>query len=170
LHLFNETWRRAGIPSYEYLLQKYGFDAFLPRMELADLKRWTSYLTLHEEFQTGQKAYRLSNEALRARLNTLEQENTHVSNEALRLNALEQENARLSNEAPRLNAIAGKCRSEILFATPANPLHLPENATSPGQDRPIDVTRAKSSNRGLAAEHLRSQLDVQQRRKIRYCG
>jgi hypothetical protein len=74
-------------------------------MELADLKRWTSYLTLHEEFQAGQKAYRLSNEALRARLNTLEQQNARLSNEALRLNAFEQENARLSNEVLRLNAI-----------------------------------------------------------------
>jgi hypothetical protein len=119
LHLFNETWRRAGIPSYlgppkgsfiEYLLQKYGFDAFLPRMELADLKRWTSYLTLYEEFQAGQKAYRLSNEALRARLNTLEQENARLSNEALRLNALQQENADLKSCSLRIHSICRKMR------------------------------------------------------------
>jgi hypothetical protein len=84
LHLFNETWRRAGIPNYlgppeesfiDYLLQKHGFDAPIPRMEFADLTRWTSYLTLHEEFQAGLRAYRLSNEALRARLTALERNN-----------------------------------------------------------------------------------------------
>lgn len=96
LHLFNETWRRAGIPSYlgppkgsfvDYLLQKHGFDALLPRMELADLKRWTSYLTLHEEFQAGQKAYRLSNEQLRARVSALEQENAYLRSFSLLLRA-----------------------------------------------------------------------------------
>jgi hypothetical protein len=87
LHLFNETWRRAGIPSYlgppegsfiDYLLLKHGFSALLPRMEFGDLKRWTSYLTLHEEFQAGQKAYRLANEALRARVIALEQGNADL--------------------------------------------------------------------------------------------
>jgi hypothetical protein len=87
LHLFNETWRRAGIPNYlgppegsfiDYLLQKHGFDVPLPRMEFADLTRWTSYLTLHEEFQAGLKAYRLSNEALRAKLAALEQKNADL--------------------------------------------------------------------------------------------
>jgi hypothetical protein len=89
LHLFNETWRRAGIPRYlgppegsfiDDLLQKHGFSAPLPRMEFADLKRWTSYLTLHEEFQAGQRAYRLSNEALRARVSELEQEVANLIN------------------------------------------------------------------------------------------
>lgn len=87
LHLFNETWRRAGIPSYlgppegsfiDCLLQKHGIDVPLPRMDFADLTRWTSYLTLHEEFQAGLKAYRLSNEALRARLEAVEQENADL--------------------------------------------------------------------------------------------
>lgn len=77
VHLFNETWRRAGIPRYlgppegsfiDCLLLKHGFEIPMPRMEFADLKRWTAYLTLHEEFQAGLRAYRLSNEALRARL------------------------------------------------------------------------------------------------------
>jgi hypothetical protein len=84
LHLFNETWRRAGIPNYlgppegsfiDYLLQRHGFDSPMPRMEFADLTRWTSYLTLHEEFQAGLRAYRLSNEALRAKLAALERNN-----------------------------------------------------------------------------------------------
>jgi hypothetical protein len=47
----------------------------MPRMEFADLTRWTSYLTLHEEFQAGLRAYRLSNEALRTKLTALEQNN-----------------------------------------------------------------------------------------------
>jgi hypothetical protein len=77
LHLFNETWRRAGIPRYlgppegsfvDGLLLKHGFEVPMPRMEFADLERWTAYLTLHEEFQAGLSAYRLSNEALRTQL------------------------------------------------------------------------------------------------------
>lgn len=81
IHLFNETWRRAGIPGYlgppegsfvDHLLRKHGFQVSLPRMEFADLKRWTAYLTLHEEFQAGLRAYRLSNEALRNRLHEIE--------------------------------------------------------------------------------------------------
>jgi hypothetical protein len=47
----------------------------MPRMEFADLTRWTSYLTLHEEFQAGLRAYRLSNEVLRAKLTALERNN-----------------------------------------------------------------------------------------------
>jgi hypothetical protein len=88
LHLFNETWRRAGIPNYlgppegsfiDHLLQIHGFDVPLPRMEFDDLTRWTSYLTLHEEFQAGLKAYRLSNEALRVKVAALEQENDDLA-------------------------------------------------------------------------------------------
>jgi len=87
LHLFNETWRRAGIPRglgppegsfIDYLLRQHGFDVLSPRMELADLKRWTAYLTLHEEYQAGQRAFRLSNEALRARVAALEQHNADL--------------------------------------------------------------------------------------------
>lgn len=87
LHLFNETWRRSGIPSYlgppegslmDHLLRKHGFDVLRPRIELADLKRWTAYLTLHEEFQAGQRAFRLANEALRSRVGALEQENAEL--------------------------------------------------------------------------------------------
>jgi hypothetical protein len=97
LHLFNETWRRAGIPNYlgppegsfiDYLLQKHGFEAPIPRMELADLTRWTSYLTLHEEFQAGLRAYRLSNEELRARLNALEGNNASLFSALLLLRRL----------------------------------------------------------------------------------
>ena len=93
LHLFNETWRRAGIPRYlgppkgsfiDYLLQQNGFDVLFPRMELADLKRWTAYLTLHEEYQAGQRAFRLSNEALRARVSALERENADLRFSLLR--------------------------------------------------------------------------------------
>jgi len=67
VHLFNETWRRAGIPRYlgppqgsfmEYLLLQHGIDVPMPRMELDDLRRWTAYLTLHDEFQAALRAYR----------------------------------------------------------------------------------------------------------------
>ena len=77
IHLFNETWRRAGIPRYlgppqgsfiDQLLLKHGFKVPEPRMEFTDLERWTAYLALHEEFQAGLRAYRLSNEALRNQL------------------------------------------------------------------------------------------------------
>jgi hypothetical protein len=77
IHLFNETWRRAGIPRYlappegsfiDHLLLKHGFKLPQPRMQFADLERWTAYLTLHEEFQAGLKTYRLANEALRNQL------------------------------------------------------------------------------------------------------
>jgi len=83
VHLFNETWRRSGIPRYlgppegsfiEHLLLSHGIDVPIPRMEFADLKRWTAYLTLHEEFQAGLRAYRLANEALNSKLRALEQE------------------------------------------------------------------------------------------------
>jgi Glycosyltransferase sugar-binding region containing DXD motif len=81
IHLFNETWRRAGIPRYlgppensfiDRLLLKHGFKVPGPRMEFADLERWTAYLTLHEEFQTAPRSYRLSNEALRNQLRQVE--------------------------------------------------------------------------------------------------
>jgi LPS sulfotransferase NodH len=81
VHLFNETWRRAGIPSYlgppagsfiDNLLRKHGLEVPFPRMKFSDVKRWTAYLTLHDEFQAGLRAYRQSNEALRHRLQELE--------------------------------------------------------------------------------------------------
>ncbi|MFT4118561.1 hypothetical protein [Bradyrhizobium sp.] len=87
VHLFNETWRRAGIPDYlgppagsyiDGILRQYGFESPLPRMELGHVLRWTAYLTLHEEFQAGQRAYRLANEALKARVAALEQENADI--------------------------------------------------------------------------------------------
>jgi hypothetical protein len=83
VHLFNETWRRAGIPRYlgppqgsfiEDLLLSHDIDVPMPRMEFGDIKRWTAYLTLHDEFQAGLSAYRLANEALRSRVNALEKE------------------------------------------------------------------------------------------------
>jgi len=85
IHLFNETWRRAGIPRYlgppqgsfiDHLLLKHGFEVPEPRMEFTDLKRWTAYLTLHEEFQAALSAYRLSNEALRNQLRESETSST----------------------------------------------------------------------------------------------
>jgi hypothetical protein len=81
LHLFNETWRRAGIPNnlgppvgsfVERLLVQHQLPVLEPRMELADLKRWTAYLSLHEEYQAGQRAFELANEALRKRVSELE--------------------------------------------------------------------------------------------------
>lgn len=87
VHLFNETWRRAGIPSYlgppagsfiDDVLSSHGFEAPLPLMEIGDVRRWTAYLTLHEEFQVGQRAYRLANEALQNRVAALEKENADL--------------------------------------------------------------------------------------------
>jgi hypothetical protein len=87
LHLFNETWRRAGIPRYlgppegsyiDHLLTKHGLPALSPRMEFEDVKRWTAYLTLHEEYQAGQRAFRVSNDALRSRVDALERENAEL--------------------------------------------------------------------------------------------
>lgn len=81
VHLFNETWRRAGIPHYlgpprgsfmEHLLLSHGVAVPDPRMEVADVRQWTAYLTLHDEYQRGLRAYRESNEALRARVVSLE--------------------------------------------------------------------------------------------------
>lgn len=82
LHLFNETWRRAGIPNslgppagsfVERLLLQHRLPVLEPRMELADLKRWTAYLTLHEEYQAGQRAFQQANEALQKRVRELEE-------------------------------------------------------------------------------------------------
>jgi len=93
VHLYNETWRRAGIPSYlgppagsfiDDMLRSHGFEVPLPRMEIEHLRRWTAYLTLHEEFQAGQRAYRLANEALQNRVTALEKENADLKAAALR--------------------------------------------------------------------------------------
>lgn len=87
VHLFNETWRRAGIPNYlgppvgsfiEDVLRSHGFEIPLPRMEIGDVRRWTAYLTLHEEFQAGQRAYRLANQALQNHVIKLEKENSDL--------------------------------------------------------------------------------------------
>jgi hypothetical protein len=81
LHLFNETWRRAGIPNslgppvdsfVERLLVQHQLPVLEPRMDLADLRRWTAYLTLHEEYQVGRRAFQSANEALRKRVVELE--------------------------------------------------------------------------------------------------
>lgn len=86
LHLFNETWRRAGIPNnlgpptgsfVERLLVEHQLTVQEPRMELADLKRWTAYLTLHEEYQAGIRAFQQANEALRKRVHELEELTKH---------------------------------------------------------------------------------------------
>ena len=68
LHLFNETWRRAGIPGYlgppegsyiDHLLTKHGLPALSPRMEFA-----------------GQRALRL-------RVAALERENAELGSNSL---------------------------------------------------------------------------------------
>jgi Glycosyltransferase sugar-binding region containing DXD motif len=55
VHLFNEKWRRAGIPNdlgppagcfIDDLLRSHGFEAPSPRMEIAQVRRWTASLTL----------------------------------------------------------------------------------------------------------------------------
>jgi hypothetical protein len=87
VHLFNETWRRAGIPNYlgppagsfiDEVLRSHGFEVPLPRMEIGDVQRWTAYLTLHEEFHAGQRAYRLANEALQNQVVALKKENADL--------------------------------------------------------------------------------------------
>lgn len=87
LHLFNETWRRAGIPNFlgppagsfiDDLLRQYGLEARDPRMEVEHVRRWTAYLTLHEEFEAGQRAYRLANNKLKERVAALERENASL--------------------------------------------------------------------------------------------
>ena len=94
VHLFNETWRRAGIPHYlgppagsfiDDVLRRHGFEAPLPRMELDHVKRWTAYLTLHQEFQAGQRAYRLANEELQKKISVLERDNQQSMRAALRV-------------------------------------------------------------------------------------
>ena len=47
-------------------------------MEIDDVRRWTAYLTLHEEFQAGQRAYRLAIDALRKEVAALEKENADL--------------------------------------------------------------------------------------------
>jgi hypothetical protein len=88
VHLFNETWRRAGIPSYlgppagsfiDDMLRSRGFEAPLPRMEIDHVRRWTATLTLHQEFQAGQRAYRLANVALQNSVAALEKENAELN-------------------------------------------------------------------------------------------
>jgi hypothetical protein len=60
VHLFNETWRRVGIPGHlgppagsfiDDVLRSHGFEAPSPRLEIDHVRRWTSDLTRHEEFQ-----------------------------------------------------------------------------------------------------------------------
>ena len=64
VHLFNEKWRRAGIPGdlgppagsfIDNLLLTHGFEAPSARMEIDDVRRWTACLTRHEEVQGGQR-------------------------------------------------------------------------------------------------------------------
>ena len=42
------------------------------------MRRWTAYLTLHEEFQTGQRAFRLAIDALKKEVAALEKENADL--------------------------------------------------------------------------------------------
>jgi hypothetical protein len=65
VHLFNEKWRRAGIPNHlgppagsfiDDLLLSHGFEAPSPRMEIDQVRRWTAGLTPHEGIQGGQRA------------------------------------------------------------------------------------------------------------------
>jgi hypothetical protein len=61
IHLYNELWRRSGIPSnlappagsfLEALFEEHQIDAgFSARLEFSNVKRWTAHLFLHEEFQ-----------------------------------------------------------------------------------------------------------------------
>ncbi len=91
IHLYNELWRRSGIPSnlappagsfLEALFEKHRIDAgFASRMEFSNVKRWTAHLFLHEEFQNGLRAYRSAlqelgarNEALQAKLRAVERD------------------------------------------------------------------------------------------------
>jgi hypothetical protein len=58
VHLFNEKWRRAGIPNclgpptgsfVDDLLRSQGLEASSPRMQVEQVRLWTASLTLHED-------------------------------------------------------------------------------------------------------------------------
>ena len=133
VHLFNETWRRAGIPRYlgppegsfmEHLLLSHGINVPMPRMEFGDVKRWTAYLTLHEEFQAGLSAYRLANDALRSKVDSLEQKKRigTMSNTPSPAKNIEDEVRELKNRIVELEARTRVHRSRIFaVATPRTP-------------------------------------------------
>ena len=118
VHLFNETWRRAGIPLFlgppegsfiDDLLHKHGLAVPLPRIDFEDLKRWTAYLTLHDEYQAGLKAYKLSNEDLQRRLVELEKARA-ISGAALEATGLPDKQETVAKDALEklvLNRIGG---------------------------------------------------------------
>jgi hypothetical protein len=84
IHLYNELWRRSGIPRclapprgsfLDALITRYAPGAaFAARMDVADVARWTAYLHLHEEYQGGLNAYRSSYENLKERMCALKQQ------------------------------------------------------------------------------------------------
>jgi hypothetical protein len=84
IHLYNELWRRSGIPRclapprgsfLDALIARYDPGAaFAARMDVADVARWTAYLHLHEEYQGGLNAYRSSYQNLKERMCALEQQ------------------------------------------------------------------------------------------------
>lgn len=87
VHLFNETWRRAGIPNYlgppagsfiDDALRLHGFEAPLPRMGIDDVRRWTAYLSLYEEFEAGRRAYRRAIDDLKEEVAALKRENADL--------------------------------------------------------------------------------------------
>jgi hypothetical protein len=62
VHLFNEKWRRGGIPNYlgppagcfiDDLLISHGLEAPYPRMEIDQVRNWTAFLALDDAFQGG---------------------------------------------------------------------------------------------------------------------
>lgn len=84
IHLYNEIWRRSGIPRYlapprgsflDTLIARHDPGSkFIAHMDLADVTRWTAHLSLYEEFQAGLNAYRSSYQNLEARMQAMERE------------------------------------------------------------------------------------------------
>jgi hypothetical protein len=83
IHLYNEIWRRSGIPRclappsgsfLDTLIARHDPGiGFIAQMELAHVTRWTAHLNLHEEFQAGLNAYRSALQNLQERMRALEQ-------------------------------------------------------------------------------------------------
>jgi hypothetical protein len=76
VHLFNEKWRRAGIPGFlappagcfiDDLLHYHGIEAPSARMTVDHVRRLTACLTLHEELQYGQRTHPLADEATQSK-------------------------------------------------------------------------------------------------------
>ena len=98
IHLYNEIWRRSGVPHslgppegsfLDVMLQKYELETrFAGEMNFDDVKRWMAHLSLHEEFLAGLRTYRAALQEFEARLHAAEHRRDTAE---ARLRAVEQE-------------------------------------------------------------------------------